>query len=333
MRIIAALFVLLFAMLPSGLGAQTMALAPGLFWLPGHHAPGAQPDGNSVLLRGASGWVIVDSGRHAVHTQALLDFISTGDEHGEQPLFIINSHWHLDHLGGNALLRRARPGLQAYASAALGKALQGWLADYQRQLEGLLASGDLDPVSRASADIDLALLQQAQALRPDHLIEGGPQPLTLAGRRLRVGVLGTAVSGGDVWVLDLETNTLISGDLLTLPVPFLDTACPEGWLRALDALAEERFERVIPGHGPVLARVDFDRYRAAYAGLLRCAASESTAAQCGEAWLSALGPLVAAEEQPRARQMLAYYLEHSLRSEKQRLRFCAPESAGLPERH
>ena len=44
--------------------AQPSALAPGLFWLQGQHRAGAQPDGNSVLLKGERGWVLIDSGRH-----------------------------------------------------------------------------------------------------------------------------------------------------------------------------------------------------------------------------------------------------------------------------
>jgi len=34
---------------------------------------------------------------------------------------------------------------------------------------------------------------------------------------------------------------LIAGDLVTLPVPFLDTACPNGWRKALDTLDDQRF--------------------------------------------------------------------------------------------
>lgn len=300
--------------------AQPSALAPGLFWLQGQHRAGAQPDGNSVLLKGERGWVLIDSGRHRAHTQALLDFLA--QQQAGPELFVINSHWHLDHLGGNALLRRARPELRAYASAAVASALNGWLANYRRELEQLQAGGELDEAGRRQVEIDLALLRDAAALQPDEFLQSPPQALNLAGRALRVGVLGDAVSGGDVWVLDLASATLISGDLLTLPVPFLDTACPQGWLQALDQLAEQPFERLIPGHGPVLSRADFMRYREAYARLLQCAASDTAEVACGEAWLAAVGPWVAESERPRARQMLHYYFDSSLRTERAAARFC-----------
>jgi len=291
-----------------------------VFWLPGGHAPGAQPDGNSVLLRGAQGWVLVDSGRHLDHTQALLDFMRA---QGGDALALVNSHWHLDHLGGNALIRQQWPGLHVYASAAVDGALRGWLAGYRRQLEGLVEKPqDLDEGSLRSVRIDLALLQQAERLRPDELLSASEQDLTLAGRRLRLGVIQGAVSGGDVWVLDLASQTLVAGDLVTLPVPFLDTACASGWQAALEALAAQPFTRLVPGHGPVLSRQEFQRYRESYGRLLQCAASEQAPAACAEQWLRDAAAWIAPAEQPRTRAMLGYYFQQHLRAAT-RDRFCS----------
>lgn len=299
--------------------ATPQPLADGVHWLPGSHAPGAQPDGNSVLLRGAQGWVLVDSGRHLAHTQALLDFMRAqgGDE-----LFLINSHWHLDHLGGNALVRQQWPGLRVYASAAVDSALQGWLAGYRRQLEGLIEKPqDLDESSLRSARIDLALLQQGERLRPDERLSAPQQDLTLVGRTLRLGVIKGAVSGGDVWVLDLASQTLVAGDLVTLPVPFLDTACASGWQAALEVLAAQPFTRLVPGHGPVLNRQAFERYRESYGRLLQCAASEQGPAACTEQWLQDAAAWIAPADEPRARAMLGYYFQQHLRAPT-RDRFC-----------
>ena len=48
---------------------------------------------------------------------------------------IVNSHWHLDHVSGNAALRAAYPRAQVYASDAIDGAMRGFLADYRRQLQ------------------------------------------------------------------------------------------------------------------------------------------------------------------------------------------------------
>ena len=79
-------------------------IAPDLHWLRGAFVPGQQPDGNSVMLRGPRGWIVVDTGRHAGHTQAILRHAA---ESGLSISDIVNTHWHLDHVSGNALVRRA----------------------------------------------------------------------------------------------------------------------------------------------------------------------------------------------------------------------------------
>ena len=90
---IALLFVLLLPLLAR---ATPQAVAAGVYLQRDSFDPGRQPDGNSVIFIGPRGLVVVDSGRHAEHTQALLDFASAR----RTPIaVVVNSHWHLDHLG------------------------------------------------------------------------------------------------------------------------------------------------------------------------------------------------------------------------------------------
>ena len=110
-------------------------LAPGVNLLPGRFVKGTQPDGNTVILRGRTGLVVVDTGRHPEHTQGVIDFANAA----HLPVVaIVNSHWHLDHLGGNAMLRKAFPGVRVYASAAFADARNGFLASYRGQLEDMV---------------------------------------------------------------------------------------------------------------------------------------------------------------------------------------------------
>ncbi|MDN3920515.1 MBL fold metallo-hydrolase [Roseateles violae] len=299
------------------LRAAPEAIADGVYLLRGHFEPGRQPDGNSVLLRGSEGWVLIDSGRHRAHTQQLLDF-TAGDLKA-----VVNTHWHLDHLGGNAWLRERQPGLLVYASAEVERALAGWLAQTRRQMQALVDDGKTPEAARAQMRIDLDLLAQGAALLPDRRIEAPLSALAPAGRALRLG-LESGVSGGDVWVLDEASGTLIAGDLLTLPVPFLDTACAEAWSAALRRLEVQPFERLVPGHGPVLDRAGLRRYRRAFDGLLACAAGDRPVADCAAAWLSDLDGLIAEADKPRTLGLLSYYFKAHLRAApEQRLRFCA----------
>jgi glyoxylase-like metal-dependent hydrolase (beta-lactamase superfamily II) len=294
--------------------ADIHALAPGVWLLPGRFERGRQPDGNSLLLQGPDGIVIVDSGRHAEHTQALLDWVRAS---GRPLRAVLNTHWHLDHLGGNAMLRDAVPALRAHATPAVRDAVRRRMPASATDLERMKADPQLDEATRRMVEIDLALYTRRAALEPDMLIEGPAQDLTLAGRPLRVGV-AFGVSGGDLWLLDPASGTLVVGDFVTLPVPFFDTACPERWQRSLTQLAALPFERVVPGHGPVMNRADFDRYRVAYDRLLACAAGPRAVADCSAGWVADLGPLLPASGERGAHGMLKHYLEQRLRAEPAR---------------
>ena len=77
-------------------------IAPGTFVVEGEATPNRQPDCNSILIEAPQGLIVFDTGRHQEHTQLLLDFARI---QGRPIAAIINSHWHLDHIGGNPQLR------------------------------------------------------------------------------------------------------------------------------------------------------------------------------------------------------------------------------------
>ena len=238
------------------------ALADGVHFRAGAFAPGRQPDGNSLLLRGRTGWIAIDTGRHAAHAQAIADAARAS---GRPIVAIVNTHWHLDHVAGNVLLREAYPRAEVHASRRIERELHGFLDDYRRQLEALLRDRP-DDAQAPDWRAELARSAAGPALLPTQPVTA-PGERRVDGRTLVLGLVGDAVSGGDVWVLDRSTGTLAAGDLVTLPVPFLDTACPEGWTRALSALAALPFERLVPGHGEPMTRAGFERYRRAHARL------------------------------------------------------------------
>jgi glyoxylase-like metal-dependent hydrolase (beta-lactamase superfamily II) len=276
---------------------QVQALAPGVWLLPGRFDRGRQPDGNSLLLQGPQGLVVVDSGRHAEHTQAL---IAWARERGEPIAAVVNTHWHLDHLGGNALLRDAAPQLRVFASPAVRDAVRRRMPASAADLQRVLADPATDADTRRMAQIDLALYARRAALEPDVLVAGSDQPLQPAGRPLRVGVL-SGVSGGDLWLLDTTTGTLVVGDFVTLPVPFFDTACPAQWQRSMATLAS----------------LPFERYRMAFDALLVCSAGAQAPAACAAAWARDLGPLLAPGSERVVQGMLGYYMGERLRAAPQ----------------
>lgn len=309
-----ALVTLLAAGLVAVAPARAVEVAPGIELLAGTFVPGAQPDGNTVIVRGPEGLVVVDSGRHAAHTQRIVDFARAA---GVPVRAVVNTHWHLDHVGGNPALRREFPGVLVLASGAIEGAKTGFLANYRKQLEGLVAQA-ATPEAAAPYAIDLAILQDVQALAPDEVVTASG-PRTLAGRALEIHLEAHAVTGGDLWLFDPATKTLVAGDLVTLPVPFLDTACPARWQAALARLAASDFVTLVPGHGPPMDRAAFAAYRAAFDGLLACAASDAPQASCVEGWIRDAGAWLPQAEHGRTRGMADYYVAQVLRGPAERL--------------
>jgi len=283
-------------------------VAPGVTLVPGAFVPGTQPDGNSVVLDGPKGLVVVDTGRHPEHTRAILDVARAA----KKPIVaVVNTHWHLDHVGGNPTVRHDFPEVRVYASDAIVAARKGFLADYQKQLEQLVAA-EPDAEKTKPFRAELAILAAGDKLGPDEKIAASG-PRTLAGRKLDVHLEKYAVTAGDVWLLDPETGTLIAGDLVTLPVPFMDTACPARWLEALDRLAKLDFKVLIPGHGAPMTRSDFTTYRTAFAALVKCGGSSADKATCVDGWVKDAGPLLGSADPKFTKVLADYYVENSLR--------------------
>ena len=79
--------------------AAALQLPSGVHLIPGSFTPGTQPDGNSIVFDGRDGLVVFDTGRHPEHTRKILDIARDS----RKPVAaIINSHWHLDHIGAIA---------------------------------------------------------------------------------------------------------------------------------------------------------------------------------------------------------------------------------------
>lgn len=300
---------------PTGTTTVPLEVAPGVHLLPGRFVPGEQPDGNSVLLEGPEGLILVDTGRHPEHTEAALAMIRALD----RPLAaVVNTHWHLDHTGGNARVRAAFPGVPVLGTAAMGRALGGFLAQYRGWLESETARLAGDSLAQVPLRGELAILADERALRPDTVVEREGEWI-LAGRRVQVGLTSRAVTSADLWLFDPASRVLVAGDLVTLPAPLLDTACPEGWERELARLAAVDFAWLIPGHGPPLDRAAFETWRAAYSRLLECSRTKAGRDVCVAGWLRDAAPLLAPADEPLARSLLEYSVDQLLRGDPARL--------------
>ena len=294
-------------------------VAPDVELLRGVFVAGEQPDGNTLLLRGRDGVVVFDTGRHVAHVQRIID----AARGARLPVVaIVNSHWHLDHVSGNAALRDAYPHAQVYASNAIAGAMRGFLADYRQQLQAMLDKAPADSVDAAGWREEIARIDSGARLFPTIPVMAS-QPLTLAGRPVQLGLETNAASGGDVWMLDRRTGVLAAGDLVTLPAPLFDTACADGWRDALGRLDALGFTTLVPGHGAPMDHAGFKRYRIAFDNLLTCAAGPTSSDACRAHWLRDAGALIAPGDAALADSLLDYYIGQVLRAPRARwLQYC-----------
>jgi glyoxylase-like metal-dependent hydrolase (beta-lactamase superfamily II) len=304
--------VLASALAPSmALGSTVTSLAPDVSWLRGDFDVHGRPDGNSVLIRGKGGMIVFDTGRHAAHAEHL---VAAAKADALPITNVFNSHWHLDHVSGNGALRAAFPQLQVWSSAAIHQApAQEFLARGRERMRAANLK-EADAAAREERARELARSEDTATLRIDHVVDA-TREVVIDGREMMIGHSADAATGGDLWLLDRASGVLASGDLVTLPAPFLDTACPAGFRAALATIVASDFKLLVPGHGAPMRRRDVKRYQRAVDALFDCADTSAEARTCAAAWHADVLPLMSASERENAVPYAEYYVAERLRAD------------------
>lgn len=269
--------------------APPQSVADDTVLIRGVPQPGRGPDGNTTILRTPQGLVVVDTGRHVWISDAILAYARAT----HLPIVaIVNTHWHLDHSSGNIRLKAAYPNARLYTTNAVDRALApgGFLARDAANIPAYLASSELSDVQKDEVRIFAATMEHTDSLRPDVALDHS-RAMRIGGRQLDVHVTNHAVTDADVWLYDRRTRVAIIGDLLTLYVPYFETACPREWSQALDEVWATPFTTAIPGHGPSLTRDQFNTYRTVYNAFVDCVRSDREPAQCGTVWADGIASL------------------------------------------
>lgn len=279
-------------------------LAPGIHLIRPVPAPGRGPDGNTIIYEAPDGLVVVDTGRHPQITDAILAFA----KQKQRPIVaIVNTHWHLDHASGNGRLKAVYPKARLYTTTAIDKVIApgGFLARNWETAPKMLDT--TDPVRREEIQISLATMEAREQLRPDvPLTKSGKMPL--AGKSLDVRVTDKAVSDADVWIYDEASKIAVIGDLITMPVPYFETACPDRWRASLDEVMATPFQSAIPGHGRPMTREQVDVYRKSLTEFVACVRTDKPAAACGAVWVDNASSIIG--DDPARRKAIAANMEY-----------------------
>ena len=276
------LFALLFLLSPvialcQSADFEVVKVADGVYAAVRREPPGLTVNGNCVFIINDSDVVVVDTTLtpgSAKETLAALRKLT------DKPVrYVVNTHWHDDHVLGNQVYREAFPGAEFVAHArtleylpATGLANRklamsadgypGFIAALKRRLEKNESAfgGPLDEEERATLASDIKIAERymaenpsAQVVLPTVTLE---DRLTLhRGRRtIEILALGRGHTGGDIVVHLPEEKILITGDLVIWPVPYVGNpqSHPGDWAATLEKLIALRPTAVVPGHGPVL---------------------------------------------------------------------------------
>jgi quinoprotein relay system zinc metallohydrolase 2 len=185
---------------------------------------------NIGIVVGRDAAAVIDTGGSVSVGEALLAALQ---QVTDKPVrYVINTHEHPDHLFGNA------------AMTGLGATFVG----HYNLPESILEHGPFYLHSFRDT-LGIAEIFRVRLVPPTLLVEDTTQ-LDLGGRTLLLTAWHqSAHTDCDLTVLDQQTRTLFSGDLVFLDhIPVIDGSL-KGWLDVLPRLAALDAERVLPGHG------------------------------------------------------------------------------------
>ena len=293
----------------------------GYHLIAGQVTPNKGPDGNSVFLDTAEGLILIDSGRHPAHRDQLLAY---ADDRGRPIVAIFNTHWHLDHTTGNAEIRAAYPRARVYSTDAIEGALSGFFPNSRKGAEEFLKSGKASAEQRDEIQRGFYVMDHPDTLRPT-LVVRQSRSMTIDGRRLDIHVAPFAATEADLWLYDRQERLAIVGDLVVGPIPFMDTACPDGWRKALDEIGKVPFRTLVPGHGAPMTRAEFLRWKQAFGNLVDCGRSTKPVAECVGGWEKEAGSFIGEAQREYVRDLASYYIATRLRSSPaDQQQFCKP---------
>ena len=227
--------------------------------------------------------LVVDTRHDAESAQELIDTIAAITD---LPVgYVINTHWHGDHVQGNARFREVFPDLRIVGGATIDEDIRTVgrerLDGEIERVAGRVAAAEAWLESGARAD-GTPLTDQEKAELPGQIeaarayvearrsIELVEPEITVdhsldladASPAVRVIRVGPAHTRGDVLVHVPERGVLALGDLIEDGFPYLGDGYPSGWADALDRAASIESSTLLGAHGPVLRdRTAFETQR------------------------------------------------------------------------
>lgn len=280
LAVVACLLVLpaaLVARLPDGQAQEApfdiVKVADGVYAAIGRATAPMLIGSNAAIIVNTNDVVVVDTHLTPSAARALLAEIK---KLTDKPVrYVINTHWHNDHVQGNQAYFNVFPGgvefishhatredIQKRAIPSVEQTL-GSLPQQIAEAEQRLAAGtdaEGKPLTeQQKAERRAAIDRQKRYLEEVREIEITLPTLTFERslvlhkdeRPIHMLFFYKGHTRGDVVIWLPRERVLVTGDLLTAQIPFPRDSYPSEWVKTLEAMGKLGFDQVIPGHGPV----------------------------------------------------------------------------------
>jgi cyclase len=248
-------------------------LAEGIYEIRHKDASDHFLQGNSVVIIGDIGVLVVDS--CYLPSSAREDIAQIRQWTNKPVRYLFNTHWHNDHVQGNAPYADAFPTIIIIAQTETAKLMAlrigSYLSEYPHRMERFqqeLDSGK-DPSGRplseeekedlrnaiaggkVASDAVTAEFRELKVKFPDVTFDH-ELDIDLGNREVQLKYLGRGNTVGDAVAYLPKEKILITGDLVDSPVPYLYGGFPVEQVATLKRIEELDFEMLVPGHGDVL---------------------------------------------------------------------------------
>ena len=232
--------------------------------------------GNSVAILSDDGVLVFDSSATPETAATVLSEIR---KLTDKPVrYLVNSHWHWDHWGGNQIYLAAFPSLQIithektrelmltveprWNAKGLKEDLPQFLDGFEKQIAAAKAKNAPPERIKAAEErlaADRNFLAQKQSLHKiyPNVTFSNSMTILMGSREIQV-LHAQAITSGDTYLYLPKEKVLITGDILLSPYPFaIGGTYPAEWLKTLEKFAALEPNVIIPGHGGAETNTDF----------------------------------------------------------------------------
>src|SRR5262249_44089958 len=228
---------------------------------------------NCTVIIGEESVLVVDTGQFPSLAKRMVADIK---KFTPKPVrYIVNTHWHFDHVWGNAVFREAYPGVAIISTEFTRQMVEsegpktivkqpGVNTQQAADLRKMIAEGkspDGRPVTperkqrieHVAATLERINDEIALTVHTPPTI-GFEKELTinLGKREAKVLWLGRANTGGDAIVWLPDAKLLLTGDTVVYPSPFAFGSYMSEWPVTLQKMTHLHPAILVPGHGPVM---------------------------------------------------------------------------------